>query len=160
MLGLEEHYSPSPFGDFKGLFEGLVGVLSKLWHLDMISFKCHLSRQKCKLNAVSTSQSKSKQTWFPWCLMPIGTIQHLNTQSTVLTNSSVLVASLVYGEWRRQPQQNLLNSVFFILCMSAGVIDYRSIGSCSSSGLCAGLLITGFHFQLLLTLPPSDTKCQ
>ena len=34
-----------------------------------------------------------------------------------------------------------------------GVIECRSIGSCSSSGLCAGLLITGFHFQLLLTLP-------
>ena len=36
----------------------------------------------------------------------------LNTQSTVLTNSSVMVASVVYGEWRWQPFQNLLNSVF------------------------------------------------
>ena len=52
---------------------------------------------KSKLNAVSTSQLKSKQTWFLWCLMPFGTIQHLNTQSTVLTNSSVLVASVVDG---------------------------------------------------------------
>ena len=28
----------------------------------------------------------------------------------------------------------------------------------NSSGLCAGLMITGLHFQLLLTLPPSDTE--
>ena len=48
----------------------------------------------------------------------------------------------------------------FIPCMSASVIECRSIGSCSSSGLCAGLMITGHHFQLLLTLPPSDTECQ
>ena len=33
----------------------------------------------------------------------------------------------------------------------ASVIEYRSIGSCSSSGLCAGLLITGLCFQLPLT---------
>ena len=38
--------------------------------------------------------------------MPIGTIQqsdNLNTQSTVLTNSSVMVASVVYGEWDDNP---------------------------------------------------------
>ena len=74
-------------------------------------FECHLSGPKIvnlyhrfagksKLNAVSTSQSNSKQTWFSLCLVPIGTIQQLNTQSTVATNSSVLVASVVYGEWR------------------------------------------------------------
>ena len=44
--------------------------------------------------------------------------------------------------------------------VSVSVIECRSIGSCSSSGLCAGLLVTGFHFQLLLTLSPSDTDCQ
>ena len=73
----------------------------------------------------------------------------LSTESTVLTNSSVMVASVVYGEWRWQPYQNLLNSVF-IPYMSASVIECRSIGSCSSNGLCAGLFI----------LPPSDTECQ
>ena len=151
MLGLEEHYSPSPLGDFDRLFEGLIGVLFKLWHSNMIYFLnvinmapkninlYHWFAGKSKLNAVSTSQSKSKQTWFPWCFMPIGTIQHLNTQSTEFTNSSVLVASVVYGEWRWQPPQKLLNSVF-IPCTSASVIECRSIGSCSSSGLCAGLL--------------------
>ena len=61
-----------------------------------------------------------------------------------------MVASVVDGEWRWQPYQNLLNSVF-IPYMSAGVIECRSIGSCSSSGLCAGLMITGLHFQLLFT---------
>ena len=70
-----------------------------------------------------------------------------------------MVASVVYGEWRRQPYQNLLNSVF-ITYMSASVPECTSIGSCSSSGLCAGLMITGLHFQLLLTLPPSDTEWQ
>ena len=45
----------------------------------------------------------------------------------------------------------------FIPYMSVSVIECRSIGSCSSSGLCAGLMITGLHFQLLLTLP-SDTE--
>ena len=78
----------------------------------------------------------------------------LNTQSTVLTNRSVMVASVVDGEWRWQPYQNLLNSVFIPYNMSASVIECRSIGSCSSSGLCAGLMITGLQFQLLFTLPP------
>ena len=70
-----------------------------------------------------------------------------------------MVASVVYGEWRWQPYQNLFNSVF-IPYMSASVIECRSISSYSSSGLCAGLMITGHRFQLLLTLPPSDTECQ
>ena len=61
----------------------------------------------------------------------------LNTQSTVLTNSSVMVASVVDGEWRWQPYQNLLNWVF-IPYMSASVVECWSIGSCSSSGLCQG----------------------
>ena len=82
----------------------------------------------------------------------------LNTHSTVLTNSRAMVATVVYGEWRWQPYQNLLNSVV-IPYMSAN-IECRSIGSCSSSGLCAGLMITGLHFRLLFTLPPSDTECQ
>ena len=78
----------------------------------------------------------------------------LNTQSTVPTNSSVMVASVIDGEWRWRPYQNLLNSVFIPYNMSASVIECRSIGSCSSSGLCAGLMITGLQFQLLFTLPP------
>ena len=85
--------------------------------------------------------------------MPIGTIQQSdnhNAQSAVLTDSSVMVASVVYGEWRWQPYQNLLNSVF-IPYMSASVIEWRSVGSCSSTELCAGLLITGLHLQLLFT---------
>ena len=49
-----------------------------------------------------------------------------------------MVASVVYGEWRWQPYQNLLNSVCISYKMSASVIECRSIGSCSCSGLCAG----------------------
>ena len=124
MLGLGEQYSPSPLGDFNRLFESQIGVLFKIWHWNVIyvlnginlvpkmSNLYHCFAGKSKLNAVSTSQSKSKQIRFPWCLIPIGTIQHLNTLSTVLTNSSVLVARAVCGEWRWQPQQNLLISVF------------------------------------------------
>ena len=84
---------------------------------------------------------------------------HHSTAWTHKVHSSVMVASVVYGEWRLQSYQNLLNSVF-IPYMSASVTECRSIGSCSSSGLCAGLMITGLHFQLLFTLPPSDTECQ
>ena len=49
---------------------------------------------------------------------------------------------------------------FFIPYMSGSVVECKSIGSCSSNGLCAGLMITGLYFQLLLTLPPFDTECQ
>ena len=52
--------------------------------------------------------------------MPIGTIQqsdNLNTQSTVLTNNTVVAASVVYGEWRWQLFQNLLNSVLSPICL-------------------------------------------
>ena len=37
-LGLEEHYSPSPLGDLNGLLWRPIGVLFKLWHLNMIYF--------------------------------------------------------------------------------------------------------------------------
>ena len=39
----------------------------------------------------------------------------------------------------------------FLSPMSASVIECRSNGSCSSSGLCGGLLITGLDVLLLLT---------
>ena len=38
MLGLEEYNSPSSLGDFNTLFEGLIGVLFQLWHLNVINF--------------------------------------------------------------------------------------------------------------------------
>ena len=122
-----------------GFYEGLIGVLFKLWHLNMIYFQMsliwpknvnlyHWFAGKSKLNAVSTSQSKSKQTWFPWCLMPICTIQYLNTQSTEFTNSSVLVTSVVYGEWKWLPQQNLLNSFFlYPVCLLVSLNAEESV---------------------------------
>ena len=45
-----------------------------------------------------------------------------------------MVASVVYGEWRWQPYQNLLNSVF-IPYMSASVIECRSIEPVSALSL-------------------------
>ena len=161
MLGLEEYYSPSPLGDFNRLFDSQIWVLFKIWHWNVIyvlnginlapkmSNLYHCFAGKSKLNAVSTSQSKSKQ------LAP----SNIWTQSTVLSNSSVLVANAVCGEWRWQPQQNLLISVL-IPYISASVIGCRSIGSWSSSGLCAGLPITSLRFQLLITLSPFDTACR
>ena len=151
-----------------GFFEGLNGVLFKLWHSDMIYFSnginlaknanlYHWFAGKSKLNAVSTSQSKSKQTNL------VSMVPHANWHNPTSWTHKVqylpMVASLVNGEWRWQPQQNVLYSVF-IPCMSASAIECRSIGSCNCSGLCEGLLITGFHYQLLPTLPPCDTKCQ
>ena len=47
---------------------------------------------------------------------------------------------------------------FYPLYMSASVIESRIIDSCSRSGLCAVLLITGLHLQLLLTLPTSGVS--
>ena len=52
--------------------------------------------------------------------MPIGTIQqsdNLNTQVQYLTNNIVVAASVVYGEWRWQLFQNLLNSVLSPICL-------------------------------------------
>ena len=85
----------------------------------------------------------------PCQLEPYSNQDNLNIQSTVLTNKSVLVSRIVNGELRQQPKQNLLNSVF-ITSVSACVTECRCIGSCSSTRLCAGFLITGFCLQLLL----------
>ena len=162
---------PSPLGDFNRLYEGLIGELFKIWHWNMSYFlKWHQSDPwnvnlyHCCAGKASWMQcplhnQKVNKPSFHGASCQLAPLNTFNTQSTVLTNISVMVASVVYGEWRWQPYQNLLNSVF-IPYMSANVIECRSIGSCSSSGLCAGLMITGFHFQLLFTLPPSDTECQ
>ena len=36
MLGLEEHYAPSPLGDFNRFFGGQIVVLFKIWRWNMI----------------------------------------------------------------------------------------------------------------------------
>ena len=59
-------------------------------------------------------------------LAPSNSQDNLNTQRTVLTNNIVLVASVVNGAWRQQPQQNLFNSVFMAF-MSACVIEFTNI---------------------------------
>ena len=45
----------------------------------------------------------------------------------------------------------LVEVSFYILYMCASVIECKSTGSFSSSELCAGLMTTGHHVQLLLT---------
>ena len=87
----------------------------------------------------SASFTKSKQTGFPWCLMPIGSIQQsgkLNTPSTVLSKSSVLVASVVNGDRRWQPQQNALKSLNrdFNPLYDVSVIDCTNSSVWCSSG--------------------------
>ena len=101
----------------------LTGILKAYWRIiQIMTFRYGLFlnginlAQKCEFVSLICWFTKSKQTWFPWCFMPFGTIQHLNTQSTVLTNSSVLVASVVFGK-RWQPQQNLLNSFLSPVCL-------------------------------------------
>ena len=121
MLCLEDHNSPF----WTGFLKAKLVCYSKydIWICffnginlgPKILVKCFAGKSKLKVE--STAQSKSKQTWFPWWLMPIGTIQRFNTQSTVLTNNSVLVASVIYEEWRWQPQQNLLSSVLSPICL-------------------------------------------
>ena len=101
---------PSPLGDFNRLFEGPVGELFKIWHWNMFYFfkrtsvwplKCEFVSLLCWLKQAECSVHFTIQQ-----------SDNLNTQSTVLTNSSIMVASVVYGEWRWQPYQNLLNSVY------------------------------------------------
>ena len=43
----------------------------------------------------------------------------------------------------------------FSILSAVSVIEYTSSSGWRSSGWCAGLLVTGQHFQLL----PSDTEC-
>ena len=116
--------SPSPRGDFNRLFEGLIGELFTIWHWNMFYFfKWHQSGpwnvklyhccagkanwMQCPLH----SQKVTKPS-FHGASCQLAPFNTLNTQSTVLTNSSVMVARVVYGEWIWQPYPNLLNTVF------------------------------------------------
>ena len=98
---------------------------------------------------------KFKQSWLPWCLMPIGTIQqsnNMNTHNTVLTNNSVVVASSLTGNEDGTPSKTSWVQVWkYHFCwVSVSVFECTSSSNCSSSGLGAVLLITGLCFQLLL----------
>ena len=167
-LGLEENDSPLHLVTSTGFLKALLDNYSKydieicfifLNDISLAPKMYHCCAGKASWMQCPLHNQKVNKPGFHGASCQLAPFNSLNTQSTVLTNSSVMVASAVYGEWRWQPYQNLLNSVF-IPYMSASVIECRSIGSCSSSGLCAGLMITGLHFQLLFTLPPSDTECQ
>ena len=111
----------SPLGDFNRLFKGLIGELSKIWHWNMFYFfRWHqpgpenvnlyhccagkASRMQCPLHI-----KKVNKPSFHGASCQLAPFNSLNTQSTVLTNNSVMVASVVNGEWRWQPHQNLLN---------------------------------------------------
>ena len=76
------------------------------------------------------------------------------------TNQQQCIGSKCSLWGRKMTTLSKLVEFSIIPYMSASVIECRSIGSCSSSGLCAGLMITGLHFQLLIIQPPSDTECQ
>ena len=106
---------PSPLGDFNRLFEGLIGELFKVWPWNMFYFfKWH---QSGPLNVNLYHCCAGKASWmhcplhnqkvnkpsFHGASCQLAPFNSLNTQSTVLTNSSVMVASVVYGEWRWQP---------------------------------------------------------
>ena len=63
LLGLEEHYSPSPLGDFNRLFEGLIGVFFKLWHLDMIHFLNAINLAPKILICIINQDLLAKASW-------------------------------------------------------------------------------------------------
>ena len=114
-----------------------------------------VKQAKCSVHFII----KCKQTSFPWCLMPIGTIQQ--SEHTKYSTYQQQCNGSKCSSWgMKMTTLPKLVEFSFIPYMSASVIECRSIGSCSSSGLCAGLMITGLHFQLLFTLPPSDAECQ
>ena len=97
----------------------------------------------------------SKQSWLPWCIMPIGTIQqsnNMNTQCTVLTKNSVVVASSLTGNEDGTPSKTSWVQVWksHFCWVSVGVFECTRSSSCGRSGLCAVLLITGLCFQLQL----------
>ena len=71
-----------------------------------------------------------------------------------------MVASVVYGNEDDTPTKTCRIQFLSPICLLVSLNAEVSIGNCSSSGLCAGLMITGHPFQLLLTLPPSDKECQ
>ena len=100
MLGWEENYSSSQFGDFQRLFERLIGALFKSWLWSIIYFfemvsiwykKNYITAVLVKAslmhNPLHNLEVTVKRIWFPMCLMPIGVIEQSdnpNTQSTVL----------------------------------------------------------------------------
>ena len=165
---------PSPLGDFNRLFEGLIGELFKIWHWNMFYFfndfslapkmwictipvlvkacwmQCPLHNQKVKTNLVSMVPHAN------WHHSTVRQSEHTK-YSTYQQQCNGSKCSL-WG--MKMTILSKLVEFSFIPCMSASAIECRSIGSCSRSGLCAGLMITGLHFQLLLTLPPSNTECQ
>ena len=63
----------------------------------------------------------------------------LNTQSAVLTNSTVLVARLIYEE--EDDNHNKTCRIQFLSPVCPLAIECRSIGSCSSNGLCERLYV-------------------
>ena len=63
--------------------------------------------------------------------------QAIWTQNTVFTNSSVNGSKCSLWGMKMTALPKLVE-FSFIPCISASVIECRSIGSCSSSGLCAG----------------------
>ena len=63
MLGLEKIILPLHLVTATGLFEGLIGVLFKLWHLNMIYFLNAINlAQKCKFVSLICWQKQAEYT--------------------------------------------------------------------------------------------------
>ena len=125
---------PSPLGDFNRLFEGLIGELFKIWLWNMFylfwitsiwPLKCEFLSLLCWLKqaeySIHFTIKKANKTSFHGAscqLAPFNShSDNLNTQSTVLTDGSAMVASVVHGEWGWQSNQNVLNSVLSPICL-------------------------------------------
>ena len=93
--------------------------MTSVWPLNVNLYHCcggKASWMQCPLH-----NQKVNKPSFHGASCQLAPFNSLNTQSTILTNSSVIVASVVYGEWRWQRYQNLLNSVFIPYMSASGV---------------------------------------
>ena len=122
ILGLEENYSPSPLGDFNRLFGGQIWVSFQIWHWNMLYFVLNginlAPKMKIRIIALLVKASRlhcslhNQKVNKPGFHAASCTIQHLNTK----VQCSLPTAAYRWQvEWRWQPQQNLLNSVFYPL---------------------------------------------
>ena len=123
--------------------------------------------------------------WKPYCHMGSQYILKKGQQSRIMSFLLIFIDSslvcvpnfmkpLLFTQWWLSPADHMWQSNLH--CCDRGLLfwdfpwfpAWHASDGCLrqpseveyGSWLCAGLLITGFHLQLLLTLPPSDTKCQ
>ena len=97
----------------------------------------HCCASKNKLDALPISQYGSIQSWFSWCLIPIGIIQlsyNLNTQSAVL-NKKVYFSKQFMGNYNDSPNKTcwirVLKARFYWIPVNAVIVAVVSVSAFS-----------------------------